>query len=122
MKKIHLQGFANRLNVSYKLSDNYDLGVYFDFEEESQEVIQDVIVKIYTSERKSTLKEAEEGFLKKILGDLSMTGQEYGYSEYTIEGFNVWDVTIGGHKLQQIVDSQGEKYIHITMEKAEVKK
>lgn len=43
-KTIHIEGEADKLNLSSELSDNYDLSWSFDFDEESNDVIENVFL------------------------------------------------------------------------------
>ena len=113
MKKIHIKGFAEKIDICDKFSDNYNLGAQFCYEEESVDVIKNVFLRIYDSSEKTTLDEAIKGHIRSISGDMSLTGQEYGYSEVTIEGFDVTSAKIGGHDIQKIIDSKKGKYLHI---------
>lgn len=114
--KIHIKGWANEIKLTDTLNDNYDLGASFDYEEESEDVLEDIIFKMYSSDKECSLEEAEHGHLEQMLGALTLTGQEYGYSEFTTEGFNVHSATMGGHNLQKIIDSKAGKFLHITLE------
>lgn len=43
--------------------------------------------------------------------------QEYGYSEYTIEGFNVETCKIGNHNLNDILYDKQNRYTILTIER-----
>lgn len=116
MRTIKIKGWADQIKLEDELSDNYQLQSSFCFEEESTEVIKNVFIRIYESEEKNTLEQAVSGFVKKMFGDLTLTGQEYGYSEYTVEGFNVNSFEFGGHDLDKILKSIGHKYVWILID------
>jgi len=115
MKTIHIKGSAE--TILENLSNNFDLRVNFPLEEEGEDTIENCFVRFYTSETKCTLEEAINGHLEKMFGKATITGQEYGYSEYTIEGFNINTFKIGKmHDLQKILDSKKGKYVHMLID------
>lgn len=116
MKRIHIEGYGNEIDLLEKFSDNYDLGIDFEYENESSDTIDNVSLQIYESNKPCSLEEAKEGFLNQIDGVLLAVGQAYGYSEYTIEGFSVTSMRIGGHDLVELVKSKKDKYLHIIFE------
>lgn len=113
---IHFEGIASKINLSELLSDNYQIDFSFAFDEESTDTIPNVFFRFYESDEKCTLDEAIKGNLTKMFGDLSGEGQEYGYSEYSIEGFSVNSLQLGGHNLNKIFESKGDKYLHILID------
>ena len=116
MKKLHFEGFGKDLDLEKRMSDNYDHELRFKFEEESKDTIPNCSIRIYESNEKCSLRKCKNGFLTQMFGELEATGQEYGYSEYTIEGFNVNSLILGGHNIQNIINNKKDKYIHILIE------
>ena len=119
LKKIytlHIADYAEDINILDRLSDEHKLPESFCYEEESTEVIQNTSLRIYICDTKCELEQAIEGHLKTMLGNMSITGQCYGYSEVTIEGFEVREAKLGGHYIQDIIDSHKGKYLHILMD------
>lgn len=114
--KIHVEGYGSEIDLIRTFSDNHDQPMRFDYENESNDEIENVRVQIYESTERCSLEKAKEGFLHQIDGVLLATGQAYGYSEYTIEGFNVNTLRIGGHDLVEIVKNKADKYLHIIIE------
>lgn len=112
-RTIHIEGWAKDIDICASLSDNYDLEASFDFDEETMQVIPNVLVQIWTTDKKCSLDNAKRGQLRKELGDLAVVGQETGYSEYTITGFDVTSAFIGEHNLQNIVNNNYGKYVHV---------
>ncbi|MCM1338777.1 MAG: hypothetical protein NC191_03805 [Muribaculaceae bacterium] len=80
------------------------------------DVIRDVKVCIYSGIKPFTYQEAEKMIIDKYFGVMSIESQDYGYSEYTIEGFNVYDLKIGNHDLIEILNSN-DRYKILTIEK-----
>lgn len=113
---LHFEGYAKDIDLKDLLSDNYSLGFSFGFDEETSETINNVFFRFYECDSKCSLEEALEGHLSKMFGNLEATGQEYGYSEYTIEGFTISSLTLGGHDIGRIINSKGDKYLHILID------
>jgi hypothetical protein len=70
-------------------------------------------LRFYTSDTKLSLEQVQEEHLKKLFGAIDVYGENYGYSEWTITGFNVEKLTIGNHDLNEILKDYLDKYIHI---------
>lgn len=114
-KTIHLKGYADK--VLDGLDDCYDLDVGFDFDEESSATIPNCFIRLYDCEKECSLEGALKGHLQTMFGNAELTGQEYGYSEYTIEGFTVNTFKIGeAHDLKEIMKSKEGRYIHLLID------
>lgn len=70
----------------------------------------------YISNKEISLEEIQEKHLRKLFGAIDVYGENYGYSAWTIMGFNVDTLTIGNHNLNQILRSYIGKYIHILID------
>jgi hypothetical protein len=121
MKTIHIKGWSDKIDLTESLSDNYDLSASFNFDEESTDIIPNVFFRFYECEEECELDKAIERSLRKEFGDLTLVGQDYGYSEYTIEGFHISSATLGGHELNTIIKSKlgkesKPKYLHILID------
>jgi hypothetical protein len=52
-----------------------------------------------------------------MFGSATITGQEYGYSEYTVEGFSIKEFKIGkAHDLKKILESKKGRYVHLLID------
>jgi hypothetical protein len=122
MKTLHIKGWGSSIDLTEFFSDNYDHGLSFDFEEESTDTLKNIFFRFYSSNKECTLEGAIKGHVKKISGNLTAVGQEYGYSEYTVEGFDVTALVLGGHNLGKIMESYEGKYLHILIDQVERKK
>ena len=124
MGKIHIEGWNDKINLADELSDNYDIpndfGTDDDCFESTLEVIPNVKLQIYSSDKELPLDKVEENHLREVLGDVTLEGSQNGYSEYTIMGFDIERLWLGGHDVQKIIDSYGHKYLHILMEWSEL--
>lgn len=103
--------------------ENYEfldeLGIdsgYIHAENPPIETVDNVKVCIYTCNKPFTLEQAEQAIIDKYFGSMSVESQDYGYSEYTIEGFNIYSIKIGNHNLLDILN-ENDKYKIVTIEK-----
>ena len=120
MKTLHVHGYKKDIDLLEFFSDNYAPDISFPFEEEGEDTIPNAFIRIYQCDERCNLAKSVEGSLRKLYGDITLTGQEYGYSEYTVEGFNVTSLKFGGHDLQQILDSYKDNdYLHILIDQVE---
>jgi len=78
--------------------------------------IQNVNLRIYTTEDKCELEEAEVALLAELDGFVEIETELTGYSEYTITGLNLEEFSIGGHNLESELWSKIGDYIHFVME------
>jgi hypothetical protein len=124
MRTVHIEGWAERIDIQEKFSEESRITskVHFRFEDETDEVIPNIFLRIYESEEKCSLEMATEGFLQKMFGSLELSGEAYGYSEYTIEGYHINEAKLGGHDIQDIIDSKKGKYLHILIDQVDLKK
>ena len=109
-----------RLNID-SLSDSYkllnELDICSDFEDSVIDKIPNVKVCIYRCPKECTLEEAEQAIIDKYFGTMEIETQEYGYSEYTIEGFNVEECKIGNHDLNNLLYDRENRYTILTIER-----
>lgn len=106
------------------LDDNYDFlkeldvcPIYSDTGEGDTDIIPNVKVCIYKCPKKCTLEEAQNAIIDKYYGEMSVDSYEYGYSEYTIEGFNIDECTIGNHNLNDLLYDKQNRYTILTIER-----
>lgn len=118
-KTIHIKGFANKIDIESELSSNYSLEFNFYFGEKSEETIDNVFFRFYECEKECTLEEALENHVSKMFGKVEAEGEAIGYSEYTIEGFNIYSLRLGDHDIGKIIKSKGSKYLHILIDVVE---
>lgn len=117
METLHLAGFAESLNIRNFLSENYwKLSDNFCYNRETEVETPNIFFRFYETNKECSLEEAIEGFLHKQFGKLQLTGELYGYSEFTIEGCAIKDARIGGHDLDALIKSKRGKYLHILID------
>ena len=106
---------TNSLYDNYKLLNELDICPLY--RESGIDEIPNVKVCIYKCPTKCTLEEAEQAIIDKYFGTMSIETQEYGYSEYTIEGFYVYECKIGNHDLNDILYDKQNRYTILTIER-----
>ena len=120
----HLSGYnldIDSFDSNYKLLNelNIDVGdIYAKEDEEMRDYIPNIFIQIFKCPKECTLDEAKHYTLLNIQGMMTIETQEYGYSEYTIEGFNVYNMTLGGHNIEKILKDKSKGiYTHITIQR-----
>ena len=79
-------------------------------------IIANAHLSIWFSDEECTLEEAQmnlESYM--VTGNLLTQGHYVRYFEYTIEGFNVDDLIIGGHNLDYELKQHIGQYIHFIL-------
>lgn len=118
ISKCQKEFYYNDFSNDCKLLDELDIDSgHIDAEmEDLIEIVPNIKVCIYSNPKKFEYEKAKEMIIEKYFGSMSVTSQDYGYSEYTIEGFNVYLLKIGNHDLIQILNSN-DNYKIFTVEK-----
>ena len=102
----------------YRLLDELGInsGYIYGEGEDLIEIVPNVKVCIYSNPKEFDYEQAKKMIIDKYFGSMSAETQDYGYSEYTIEGFEVYSLKIGNHDLIQILNSN-DNYKIFTIEK-----
>lgn len=94
-------------------------------------IIDDCNIRMYFTDRECDLDEAEMALLIKLdgagffndldskeelEGEFNLLTMLTGYSEYTIDGYNVETCTLGGHNLLDILRNHIGEYANIVIE------
>lgn len=79
-------------------------------------VIPNCNLRIYATNDRSTLDEAQTYLLGVFDGLTESDIYYWGYSEYTIVGLAVHSLTIGGHDLKEELKQYIGKYVHFVLE------
>ena len=94
-------------------------------------IIDDCNIRMYFTDRECDLDEAEMALLikldgagffddldskKELEGEFNLLTMLTGYSEYTIDGYNIETCTLGGHNLLDILRSHIGEYANIVIE------
>ncbi|MEL3959431.1 hypothetical protein NST17_19960 [Caldifermentibacillus hisashii] len=78
--------------------------------------IPNVALRMYFSDKKEPLETIQKNVILQTFGGLDVYQKWYGYSEYTIEGFDLINLTIGNHDLESILRTYLNKYVYIIIE------
>lgn len=74
-------------------------------------------IRVYFTDIECSIEEAQTEFLNLMyVGNYFSKGYNVGYSEYTITGFHVDTLTIGGHDLLKELKSHNGQYINMIIE------
>ena len=73
-------------------------------------------IYFYISDNPISLDEVSERYTRQLLGGLNVFGENYGYSAWTIMGFDVSRFMIGNHDLNSILSGYKGKYINFVIE------
>ena len=134
MKRLYLKGYLHIYDYDkeWRLEDGqrYDLSnkscdlldKLYEFAIENSFCIGlDILIpncnlRIYATNNKSTLDEAQTYLLGVFDGLIESDLYYWGYSEYTVVGFSVDSFTIGGHDLKKELKQYVGKYVHFVLE------
>ena len=120
------------LGISQKKPEEFDSWQYSSLAEESMDyfnymyddrglgrkitTIENANLRCWFSDNVCTLEEAQMNFESyMVTGNLLTQGHYIGYSEWTIEGFNIDDLIIGGHDLETELKEHIGQYIHFIL-------
>lgn len=78
--------------------------------------VPNVQMRMHISDNQISLEQAEEKQILSSIGELDIYTEWYGYSEWTILGYNVENFTVGNHDIEQILRSNEGKYVHILVD------
>jgi len=130
---IHLKGFleddsegirfkgeyssiANKISAKVSSNENSKHQPDDDYHTSTSVYLPKVFLQIYMSDFELTLEQAHEKQILASLGELDIYSEWYGYSEYTIEGFDLVNFTVGGHDLEGVLKNYIGKFVHIVIE------
>lgn len=78
--------------------------------------IKNANLRCWFSDTECTLEEAQMNFESyMVTGNLITQGNYIGYSEWTITGFEVDKIIIGGHDLEKELKAHTGQYIHFIL-------
>ncbi|MFK3936524.1 hypothetical protein ACI2JA_03280 [Alkalihalobacillus sp. NPDC078783] len=77
---------------------------------------ENVSVRLYASDTEKTLEELIEGVVLTTMGALDIYSEWYGWSDWTKDGYDLKNFTIGNHDLNEILKSYEGKYVHMVFE------
>lgn len=140
MKNIHICGWIEKdwnefpsiddVPIHELLNDMIDaLGIktkesYYHNEENDYNInisalVENVSMQIHVSDKEITLDDANYNNILMSIGELDICETWYGYSEYTIEGYDIESFRLignnGGHDLNEILLNYVGKYLNMVV-------
>ena len=83
-------------------------------------LVENVFIKLHVSDKEMTLEEANDKLILASIGELDIFETWYGYSEYTIEGYELESFKLKGnqgeHDLEKILLDYVGKYLIMEVE------
>lgn len=76
-------------------------------------VADNVSMQIFASEKQEKLATIKKNVILDSMGLLEYQEDWYGYSTWTIEGFEIDTFTLGGHNILEIIKTLENKYIYL---------
>lgn len=105
-------------------NDNANTSMYYDKEYDEDMGYRtstskdNVQLRFYISDNEIKSREdIEEKYLQKIIGNIDISVENIGYSEYTITGYVTENFTLGEHNLEDIFRNYIGKYVCIIVDK-----
>lgn len=115
-KEFLIDIISERINPKLPSKHKTDNNSNYDNWGEVSYLIPNCNLKFYISDNKIDLDEVSIKYTMQLIGNIDVQGESYGYSEYTIEGFNTDNFSIGNHNLNKILCDYEGKYINLIIE------
>lgn len=91
--------------------DDYESGVSGKYE------VENIKLQLFAATERMKLDQIKENVLLDSMGLLEFQENWYGYSTWTIEGFNTQTFTLGGHDVLEILRQHEGKFIYLVIDK-----
>lgn len=79
---------------------------------------KDVQMQLFASDTREKLDVIKEKVILDSMGLLEFEEHWFGYSEWTIEGYNIDTLELGGHDILNIISGLRGKFIYLVISKA----
>ena len=110
--KIIELGISTNDSLCYNEEDDYTIAI--------NTMVDNVFIQIHVSDKEITLEEANNNFILMSLGQLDIYETWYGYSEWTIMGYDLQSFRLvgndGEHDLNDIFLNYVGKYLILVVE------
>lgn len=110
-----LNDMIDALGVKTKDSHCYD--DEYDYNIDISTLVENVSIQVHVSDKEITLDDANYNNILMSIGELDICETWYGYSEYTIEGYDIESFRLigndGGHDLNKILLNYVGKYLNM---------
>ncbi|EOI20569.1 hypothetical protein UCY_02469 [Enterococcus faecalis EnGen0252] len=84
---------------------------------DEEEDFENVIMQLYASDKQEKLESIKEKVVLDSMGLLEFQENWYGYSTWTIEGYEIETFTLGGHNLLEILEGLEGKFIYLVIDR-----
>lgn len=93
-------------------NEDYENGITKKF------IAEDVQMQLFASSTREKLNVIKEKVILDSMGLLDFEEHWYGYSEWTILGFNIETLQLGGHDILNIIRELEGKFVYLIISKA----
>lgn len=80
-------------------------------------IADNISMELYASDKRIKLDQIREYIVLDSMGLLEFKETWYGYSSFTIEGFNTETFTLGGHNILEILENYKGKFVYLVIDK-----
>lgn len=90
-----------------KTEDDYECGVSGRYQ------VDNVQIQLFASDQRVKLEDIREKVVLNAMGLLDFEEHWYGYSSWTVEGFNTQTFQLGGHNILEILKTYKGKWVYL---------
>lgn len=96
-----------------------DLGTEDEYEDgvSGKYIAENISIQLFASDKRMKLDQIREHIVLNSMGLLEFQEEWYGYSSWTIEGFNTKTFTLGGHNILQILEHHKGKFVYLIIDR-----
>lgn len=96
-----------------------DLGTDEEYEDgiSAKYIANNISMELFASDKRMKLDQIREYIVLDSMGLLEFQEGWYGYSSWTIEGFNTEKFTLGGHDILEILKYHKGKFVYLVIDK-----
>ncbi|BBM17686.1 hypothetical protein G15_3457 [Enterococcus avium] len=110
--RILVSNALDKLGISdLHTEDDYESGI------SGKYIADNVSMELFASDKRMKLDQIREYIVLDSMGLLEFQENWYGYSTWTIEGFNTETFTLGGHDILEILENYKGKFVYLVIDK-----
>lgn len=96
-----------------------DIGTEEEYEDgiSAKYIANNISMELFASDKRMKLDEIREYIVLDSMGLLEFQEGWYGYSSWTIEGYNTETFTLGGHDILEILKHHNGKFVYLVIDK-----
>lgn len=80
-------------------------------------IVDNISMELFAADKRMKLDQIREYIVLDSMGLLEFRENWYGYSSWTIEGFNTGKFTLGGHNILEILEYHEGKFVFLVIDK-----